>query len=179
MAEVILNLNREVENSKKDKVEVLSQNRKITELKEKIFDLERDKAISKKTLADKDTLIDVIHRRSRSKKRKIKEKCEDLFNSTVSLQSELKDMKKAALENEEEMKNELNEMEKQLHRAILQSEQLEKRLFSMVDEKSILLEKVSNDAAQKAKVKIFLYIFTFCIASAIEMKSNVGCVMKI
>ena len=145
-------MNRELENNKKDKVEIVSQNRKITELKEKIFDLERDKAISTKTLADKDTLIEVINKRSRSKKRKIKEKCEDLFNSTVCLQSELKDMKKQAQANEEDMRNELNEMEKQLHRAILQSEQLEKRLFSMVDEKSALVEKITAESAQKSHV---------------------------
>ena len=61
-------------------------------------------------------------------------------------------MKKQAQANEEDMRNELNEMEKQLHRAILQSEQLEKRLFSMVDEKSALVEKITAESAQKSHV---------------------------
>ena len=68
----------------------------------------------------------------------------------------IKRYEKTSSGNEEDMRNELNEMEKQLHRAILQSEQLEKRLFSMVDEKSALVEKITAESAQKSHVIFYL-----------------------
>ena len=60
------------------------------------------------------------------------------------------DLRALSAHNEEEMKMELNEMEKQLHKAICQSVELEKKLTEILAEKTTLLEKVSIDAESKS-----------------------------
>jgi len=61
-----------------------SINLTLTDLKSQIQKLELDNNLSSKALSDKNTLIDVLHKKGRTKKQKIKQKCEELYQTTVS-----------------------------------------------------------------------------------------------
>ena len=82
--------------------------------------LQKENEIAQKSLLDKETLIEVLHKKSRSKKQKISQKCADLHEKTVTLRNELNGLRELFLKTEEDMKNELNQMEKQLHKGTFQ-----------------------------------------------------------
>ena len=122
----------------------------IPHARQKIATLEKESQLNSKALSDKDTLVQVLHKKGRAKREKMKEKCAELQKTTLSLRDELEQLKELSTRTEAEMKHELDEMEKQLHRAILQSEELEEKLVQSVEEKSALLEAAQKETRDKS-----------------------------
>ena len=149
-AEEISTLKCGIESFKKKILQSEKQNKILVELRQQILKLEMNNSLSSKALCDKDTLIEVLHKKGRSKKQKIRQKCENLYETTLSLRNDLDTLKSMSRQTEDEMKNELNEMEKQLHKAILQSEELERKLSALLNEKILLLSQVTSDASKKS-----------------------------
>ncbi|CAG5101415.1 Oidioi.mRNA.OKI2018_I69.YSR.g17066.t1.cds [Oikopleura dioica] len=99
-------------------------NKENYDLKSTIAQMMTEHEVTKKTLKDKDTLVEALNKKGRSKNELTKKQTQQLRQTVSELKMELEALKDISASNEQSMKNELDNMEKQLHLAIEQTSNL-------------------------------------------------------
>jgi hypothetical protein len=79
-------------------------------------------------LKDKETLVEALNKKGRNKNELTKKQGQQMRITISELKMELESLKDVYATNEQSMKNELDNMEKQLHLAIDQTVELEDKL---------------------------------------------------
>ncbi|CAG5113478.1 Oidioi.mRNA.OKI2018_I69.chr2.g7584.t2.cds [Oikopleura dioica] len=125
-------------------------NKENYDLKSTIAKMKTEHEVTKKTLKDKETLVEALNKKGRNKNELTKKQTQQLRQTVSELKMELEALKDISASNEQSMKNELDNMEKQLHLAIEQTVELEDKLQKIISEKSNLLSEKERENAKKS-----------------------------